>query len=210
MGITERKEREKQQRREEIIRAAEDVFFTKGIDLATMDDVAERAELSKGTLYLYFRNKEDLYVAVAQSAIDLLRRSMDGIEDGPDPALDKLQAMGRQTVRFARSHPNHMKAILLLEGFEVKQSGVTIHDVKEAILRDSPVGLLIRILEQGISEGLIRRDIPATLLAHTLWMQTISVIRFVYGRADILESLELKTDQVFEIHLELLLHGIRA
>jgi TetR/AcrR family transcriptional regulator len=50
MGITERKEREKEQRRNAIIDAAEKIFFTKGMDNSTMDDVAEEAELSKGTL----------------------------------------------------------------------------------------------------------------------------------------------------------------
>ena len=60
MGIAERKEREKEHRRNTILDAAEEVFFSKGINLATMDEVAERAELSKGTLYLYFKNKEEL------------------------------------------------------------------------------------------------------------------------------------------------------
>ena len=59
MGIAERKERERQQRREEIIKAAEEIFFSRGTESATMDEVAERAELSKGTLYLYFKSKED-------------------------------------------------------------------------------------------------------------------------------------------------------
>lgn len=72
MGIAERKEREKQQRREEIIQAAEKVFFSKGFEKSTMDDIAERAELSKGTLYLYFKSKEDLHMAVARKAIGLL------------------------------------------------------------------------------------------------------------------------------------------
>ncbi|MDL1893205.1 helix-turn-helix transcriptional regulator, partial [Sphingobacteriales bacterium CHB3] len=52
MGIIERKEREKEQRREEIVTAAEKIFFEKGLAIATMDEIAEAAELSKGTLYL--------------------------------------------------------------------------------------------------------------------------------------------------------------
>ena len=52
MGIAERREREREQRRNTILDAAETVFFSKGINLATMDEVAEEAELSKGTLYL--------------------------------------------------------------------------------------------------------------------------------------------------------------
>ena len=73
MGIQERREREKEQRRNEILDAAEKVFFSKGFNNATMDEVAETAELSKGTLYLYFKNKEDLYFAITQRSMTILR-----------------------------------------------------------------------------------------------------------------------------------------
>ncbi len=62
MGILERKEKEKQQRRDDILGAAKEVFFSKGLMSATMDEIAEKAELSKGTLYLYFASKEELYL----------------------------------------------------------------------------------------------------------------------------------------------------
>ena len=57
MGIHERKEREKEHRRDEILNAAQKVFFEKGLQSATMDEIAEAAELSKGTLYLYYGSK---------------------------------------------------------------------------------------------------------------------------------------------------------
>ena len=60
MGIRERKEREKERRRQQITVAAKKVFSDKGFNRATMDDIANEAELSPGTLYLYFKNKEEL------------------------------------------------------------------------------------------------------------------------------------------------------
>jgi len=56
MGTTERRNRERKQREEQIINAAEKVFFERGFDNSTMDDVAGAAELSKGALYTYFKN----------------------------------------------------------------------------------------------------------------------------------------------------------
>jgi len=61
MGINERREREKEVRRDAILDAAENIFFSKGVDSSSMDEIASRAELSKGTLYLYFKNKDELY-----------------------------------------------------------------------------------------------------------------------------------------------------
>ena len=64
MGVQERKEREKQARQDAILEAAREIFFAKGLDQATIDDIAEKAELSKGTIYLYFKSKEELYISV--------------------------------------------------------------------------------------------------------------------------------------------------
>ena len=64
MGTLDRRKREKDKRRNRIIGAAEKVLFAKGYQAATMDDVATEAELGKGTLYLYFKNKEELIIAL--------------------------------------------------------------------------------------------------------------------------------------------------
>ena len=58
MTASERREREKAQRRQEILDAARQVFFVRGFHSPTMDDVAALAEISKGTIYLYFESKE--------------------------------------------------------------------------------------------------------------------------------------------------------
>ena len=52
------------ERKYQILNAAEQVFTKKGLDLARMDDIAEETGLSKGTLYLYFKSKDDLIIAI--------------------------------------------------------------------------------------------------------------------------------------------------
>jgi AcrR family transcriptional regulator len=64
MGTAERRLREKKQRVEDILDAAEQVFFSKGFDSSTMDDVADEAEFSKGALYNYFKSKNELCVGI--------------------------------------------------------------------------------------------------------------------------------------------------
>lgn len=55
--------------REKIVRAAIECFSTAGFDRTRMEDIADRAGLSKGTLYLYFKNKEDLFYVICQNSI---------------------------------------------------------------------------------------------------------------------------------------------
>ena len=73
MGSQERRKREKELRREYILDTARDLLFQKGINAATMNQIARNAELSVGTLYLYFKNKEDLYAALQEEGLDILR-----------------------------------------------------------------------------------------------------------------------------------------
>ncbi|OQY10632.1 MAG: TetR family transcriptional regulator, partial [Desulfobacteraceae bacterium 4572_187] len=65
MGIKERKEREKERRRQQIMVAAKRVFSIKNFNRATMEDIAREAELSPGTIYLYFKNKEELFASLS-------------------------------------------------------------------------------------------------------------------------------------------------
>ena len=65
MGIKERKEREKERRRQQIIIAAKRIFSAKGFNKATMEDIAKEAEISPGTIYIYFKNKDELYASLS-------------------------------------------------------------------------------------------------------------------------------------------------
>lgn len=210
MGIAERKERERQQRRQEIIEAAEEVFFSEGFEKSTMDEIAEQAELSKGTLYLYFKSKEDLHMEVAHRALSMLKSSMLGIDAVKENALDKLVKMGRAAVAFYNQFPNHMKSIMFLEGIDFSQISLSVDQVKDVIYRDSPVGMVIRIIEQGVEEKLIRDDISPPVIGHTLWMQMLSMMQFVARKRAIFEMLDLSPEALYESHFELVLNGIRS
>jgi AcrR family transcriptional regulator len=210
MGIAERKEREKQLRREEIVTAAEKVFFSKGFDLSTMDDVAEKAELSKGTLYLYFKSKEDLHMAVARKSIRILRAITLKATEGEGNALQKLGRMGRATVEFSRTDPDRMRSIMTLEEIEPQALSITAADLQDMIYKESTVGTVMQLVELGVEEKVIRADVPAFLVAHTLWMTVLSVVRFVTMKPGLFEALELSQDQILESHFELVLNGIKS
>jgi len=65
MPIHERRLRERERRRQQIIAASKRVFLAKGVTEATIKDIAEEAELSPGTLYIYFKNKDELYSSIS-------------------------------------------------------------------------------------------------------------------------------------------------
>ena len=210
MGIQERKERERERRRQQIIVAAKRVFSKKGFSRATMEDIANEAELSPGTLYLYFKNKEKLIVEVARRAIILLNSFTSKAAEQVDHAIEKLGQMGLATIQFSNTHPDQMKAIQNLILMEPEHVELTTGEVQSIIYGDSSIGMLIQVVEQGIEHKQIRSDIPAPLIAHTLWMQMMSVIQFVHTEKSLIDILELTPEKVFEIHFELVLNGIKS
>lgn len=115
MGIQERKEREKEQRRDELLAAAQAVFFTRGLQAATMDEIAAKAEVSKGTLYLYYRSKEDLYLAVLLRGTDIMYAMFREVLTKSMPVLCKVKELAETYYRFCTSHRDYFR---MLEFFE--------------------------------------------------------------------------------------------
>ena len=72
-----RREREKQQRRQDILEAAKKVFADDGFDNANLDDIAARCELSKGSLYYYFASKEELFLSVLEEGFQKFSQKLD-------------------------------------------------------------------------------------------------------------------------------------
>lgn len=76
MGVSERKKREKEIRRQQIQQAAKELFILIGLRSTTVEDIAARAELSPGTIHLYFKNKEDLYASLNLMSLQRLTREI--------------------------------------------------------------------------------------------------------------------------------------
>lgn len=183
MGIQERKEREKEQRRSDIVDAAEQVFAQKGFGSATMDDVAERAELSKGTLYLYFNTKEELFLAVAARGLEVLGNLfMKASEDG-ETGAQKSRAIGNAYIGFVHEHPTYYAAISYFGDVEIDwedNSNPNAHACHDLGMR------VLSILEQAICVGMqdksLRDDLNPPLTGLWLWTQLSGILQFVSTR----------------------------
>jgi len=210
MGIAERKAREKEQRREHIIDAAESLFFSLGIDSTTMDEIAGKAELSKGTLYLYFKSKEDIRMAVATRGIQILNEMSGDLRTEQIPAIDKLVKLGKTFIRFSKKYPDYVKTLLFMEAVDMQNYNMSKEELKQAIFRESPISLVLEFVKAGQLEGSIRKDIPPEIIANTLWSQLIGVIQFVFLKEGIFELVDFTADQLYDNHLEIALNGIQS
>jgi AcrR family transcriptional regulator len=107
MSISSRKEREKEQRRNDILQAAEKLFFARGYDNVTMDDIAKEVELNKATIYLYFFDKESLYYTVVLRGVQILNEMVKERERNATTGFDKLWEIGHAYFSFVKRHPDY-------------------------------------------------------------------------------------------------------
>ena len=210
MGIAERKEREKEQRRKDIVDAAERVFFKKGHENATMDDVAEEAELSKGTLYLYFKNKEDLYLAIHLRGNKILHSLFEEAYDKNKSGLEKTRAIGKAYVNFFKNYTDYFNALLYYETREIDyndQNSVAFECLMEG---KATLELLVKALEVGMKDGSIRPDIDPVKTAITLWGQSTGIVQLAALKENIvlIPNFSLTAEEVIEYSFDMIAHAL--
>ena len=154
MGIKERKEREKQIRRQQIQDAAKEVFLEKGFRTATMEDIALRAELSPATIYLYFKNKDELYASLNLLTLQFLQKQMEGICNDEEMAVEKkLLQIKKALLDTYRYDPLILRNILHMQvGETLEMISPDLLSRIQTITRQISKGVG-SIFEQGIKEG---------------------------------------------------------
>ena len=169
MGIPERKEREKEHRSEEIINAAQEIFFKKGLPAATMDDIAAAAELSKGTLYLYYKSKEDLYLAVAMRGATILRTMFEKAVSSQEPTTQLIKNLGIAYFEYFKQHRDYFRMYYYFENPQLHRQ--VSEDIKQVCMDNDHKTwtLVIDLIQRGIREGLLKSDLDPVESAVILW-----------------------------------------
>lgn len=209
MGIAERKEREKEQRRQAIIAAAEQVFFSRGFDESTMDDVAVQAELSKGTLYLYFNSKIELHWEIMKKGMAILSEMILKSISTDANALDNLRKMGEVFYRFSSEEPMYFNSMMFFEGKDLELLHFEQKEL-DSSFQTSPIKILYEVIESGIVDGSVRDDFSVPAMANTLWAQTLGVLQVIRNKKEVFELFQLSGQEVIQCHYELVLNGVKG
>jgi AcrR family transcriptional regulator len=176
MGVAARRQREKEERKAAILSAAEKVFVSKGVGMATMDDIAHEAELSKGTLYLYFDSKDELYLEIAVRAVRDIVSAFAMVESQPGTGFDRVERMLDEYVKFATEQSNRF---LVAIGWMTSEPGAVLNSERFAEYKSlvgEAFGKAVSSIELGKSDGTVRDDIETTTLFAQMWGATLGVL----------------------------------
>ena len=174
MALSDRRQREKEQRRKDILDAAEIHFFSRGYEEVSMDDIAREVELNKATIYLYFAGKEALYAAIVLRGIAILQERYQACMEKKAPGIAKVFLMGQAYYEFAQEYPEYLRLIIFYgsERFSDENPCTaaigTGYGSCRLLLRDA--------IREGIEDGTIRSDLDPFLMSMYLMTAFMGIL----------------------------------
>ncbi len=166
MGSRERRAREKEARTEHILGVARTLLLKKGLHATTVNQIAKLAELSVGTIYLYFKNKEDIFAALQEEGLMLLNQKIVAAVSAAATQQDKVRAICSAYVEFSETQSSYYDVITYFlstsEQFFPKRLKTRIDRIGSRILI-----YCSHVLEAGIEAGEFRK---VDARRHTIWL----------------------------------------
>ena len=201
-----REDRKAAQRRK-ILEAAREVFFRDGFMEANLDEVARLSDVAKGTLYRYFENKAELYVAVLSHNGSIFEERMREAASASAEPAERIRRLGRFYLEHWSRNPEYFESFWAREHQPV--SGALPAPVVAEVTRLWRECL--QILADVVGDGVERRAFAPCDpwdVANILWTAANGLIRSEHVSPGRLRSGELA--EVFEQMVELILGGLKA
>ncbi len=194
MAIRSRNEMEKEQRYNEIVDAAEKVFFEKGYENTAMSDIAKIVGSSRTLIYFYFQDKADVLRAVARRAVKVMADLMLQAIKEEDNGLDQAVACFRGYINFSQLHPNYFQVVMLSEVSK------DVDDPEVRQYRNQIWHSMAQIIELGMKDGSIRSNIENPMLeAFNLWGTSYGLIHLMLSKRHLVEQqFNVSMDDAFE------------
>ena len=176
MGLKERRKREKKERRSQILDAARALLFDKGLPATSINQIARQAELGVGTIYFYYKNKEEIFADLQEEGLEILFARILKARNRGLPPDETLRRIGGEYIRFSEENRNYYD---IINYFLASPEIFFAPNLKSKVDRHGSqiIGLIVETIETGNRAGLFcsrnpRRD------AITLWGTLHGLIQF--------------------------------
>jgi AcrR family transcriptional regulator len=154
MGTQERKERERCQRRAQILTSARNAFVKHGLSTTSMDRIAKEAELAKGTLYLYFRSKDELLMGLIANDMEMLIERINRIIDKPLKADEKLIQAFAEFHAFSKENQFFFQVMTQLNIVQMVNGDYSQETLEKfSSTNQNVVDLIKQIVQEGVDSN---------------------------------------------------------
>lgn len=151
-------------KRERILRAAIKVFARKGFYAARVSEIAKAAGVADGTIYLYFRNKDDLLVSIFESRITRLVEALRDIVGSPGSFEDRFTRLVELQLGVLEGRRDLAEVVTV----NLRQSSRLLKQYAAPLFTEY-LETLASLVVEGQERGLVRRDVSPRIVARALW-----------------------------------------
>ena len=190
-------------KRKRILNAGLKLFARKGFEATALEEVARSARLAKGTLYLYFKDKEDLYAQVVLDVLDRLEASVLERYERSSGVVEKLRAVAESQILFFSRNRDFFRLFSSLLTTEAP----LVHKRLFAPLLDRRRRLesfLQALIDEGKNEGIIRSDVDTLAMVHSF----IGMINQAVGRQCFDDRTSAEAEEMAAAVMTILLTGV--
>jgi len=208
MGVAERKERDKLSRRSAILDAARECFFNRGFEHTTISQIAERVELSTGTIYLYFTSKEEIYISILEEGLDILLALFQDAVKASRSSVDNLKALVQAFDRFRTEYGEYLDIMVFMRLSQDRSTRLP-QELEERV--QGQVAACYAVAEgefqRGIDAGELR-PMDTHELAQVLWSLLTGLVLSTQQPDH--DPAEPPLERLVDVAINMLLDGIRA
>ena len=184
MKSEDRKAWEKQQRRNRSIDIAQDIFFKKGYEVSTIIEIAAASGYNKRSIYLYFKDKEEIFLAIVLRGLTQLFQILETA-----PVDQGIQGLGQAFFDFSLAHPDYLKLIMIYEANTCVYSAGAVKPDDRGSYKgrcqqqtDAIADLITRFIARGIEKDTIKTALAPAQLMLLLWGQVFGVMQIITMR----------------------------
>jgi TetR/AcrR family transcriptional regulator len=204
MGTKDRKILEKENRREKILIAAEIIMTTRGIHGLNIDLIAEETQLAKGTIYLYFKSKEEILSYLSIKSRKLLFQEFKKIELMDINPIEKLKEVVKVNYIFYKNTPLYYDLVSLYEVNNTFNETEEMHESTQDI-----ANLIINIANKAQENGSLNPNINPLHFSFCMWGMTVGMFQLMKVRGAIMsEKMNISENDLLTTFIESLECGI--
>lgn len=178
-----------------LLAAARDLFFGQGYSGTTMVQVARRAGLSKRATYLYFKNKDELFISVASAGLEILQAWLEEIDVEQGTLPSRIQQTMEVYLRFATDEADYFR-IIFSEASEEMIANVS-PQLRERMAHQERdcLAVVARIVERGIREGVLPPSDPWEM-AVIYWGTATGILQLSFGASQTVVGRQIREELI--------------
>ena len=206
MSTRDRKLIEKENRKESILSAAEAIMQANGIHGLNVDLIAHETQLAKGTIYLYFKSKEEILATLSLKGRVLLLQAFQQEVNKYDSPIEKLKAIVQAAYFFYKENPLLNDLVSLYEANSQLVETPELQAASENITK-----LVVEIAQKAKDEGSLNPDINPLHFTVCMWGMTVGMTQLMKVRGKIFEeSLNISEQDLLSSYVQILENGMRT